>query len=187
MLPDIFHAIQEFFRSISWSGIGSWSLDATGHLVAWLLIITGFLGTFLPVLPGPVLIVAGALVHRLWLGADQSVGWVTIGALVVLLALSILADSVASAMGAKWFGATKWGMWGAIAGGLCGLFFGIPGWLVGPLVGAFAGELLLARKQVGGSLKSTWGTFVGIAVGLLVRGGLAVVMIVWFIVDLAVK
>ena len=186
-MPDVFHSIQEFFRSIPWSGVGAWSLDAIGQLISWSLIIVGFLGTFLPILPGPVLIVAGAVVHRLWLGAEQSVGWITIAVLGVLLALSIAADYVSSAMGAKWFGATKWGMWGALIGGVFGLFFGILGLLVGPLIGAFAGELLFARKKVSGSLKSTWGTLVGTAVGVLVRGGLAVAMIILFIIDLAVK
>jgi uncharacterized protein YqgC (DUF456 family) len=47
--------------------------------------------------------------------------------------------------------------------------------------------LLFARKKVSGSLKSTWGTLVGTAVGVLVRGGLAVAMIILFIIDLAVK
>jgi uncharacterized protein YqgC (DUF456 family) len=186
-MHDILSTVQEFFRSISWSGVGSWSWGATGQLVSWLLIITGFLGTFLPVLPGPVLIVAGAVTHRFWLGADQSVGWWTIGWLVVLLVVSMVADAVASAMGAKWFGATKWGVWGAIIGGMCGLFFGVLGLLVGPLIGAFAGELLMARQQVAGSLKSTWGTFLGIVVGLLVRGGLALAMIILFVCDLAWK
>jgi len=131
--------------------------------------------------------VAGAFLHRLWLGAEHSSSWFTLGVLVVLLLLSILADNVASAMGAKWFGATKWGMWGALIGGIGGLFFGILGLLVGPLIGAFAGELLFARKQLSGSLKSTWGTSVGTAVGVLVRGGLAVAMLIFIIVDLATK
>ena len=186
-MTNVFQSVGEFFQSIPWSGMGEWSWDAVGQVLSWGLIIVGFLGTFLPILPGPVLIVSGAVVHRLWLGPEQSLSWFTVGILVVLLLLSILADYLASAMGAKWFGATKWGMWGAIAGGIVGIFFGIVGLLAGPLIGAFAGELLLARKQVSGSLKSTWGTLIGTGVGVLVRGGLAIGMLILIFVDLATK
>jgi uncharacterized protein YqgC (DUF456 family) len=186
-MPNVFHSIQDFFQSIPWSGVGEWSYDAVGQAVAWGLIIVGFLGTFLPVLPGPILIVTGAVIHRLWLGPEHSLSWLTLGLLAFLLLCSIVADNLASAMGAKWFGATKWGMYGAIAGGVVGLFFGIIGLLAGPLIGAFAGELLLARKRISGSLKSTWGTLVGTAAGVLVRGGLAIAMLILIVVDLAAK
>jgi len=175
----------DVFGSIPWGRVGEWSFDALGQVVAWSLIMIGFFGTFLPLIPGPILILVGALVHRLWLGAEHSLTWWTLGGLTLLLLLSILVEYLFSALGAKWYGSTKWGMWGAILGGLIGLFFGVFGLLLGPLVGAFAGEMLLARKRVAGSLKSTWGTLVGTAVGVLVKGGLALAMLVVILIDLS--
>lgn len=182
----MFEAIREFFSRISWENVGALSWDMVGNFVAWALIGIGFLGTFLPILPGTILILAGALVHRFWIGAESSLGWVGLGILALLVLLSYLVDNLASALGAKWYGASKWGMWGAVLGGLIGLFFGLPGLFIGPLAGAFAFELLLARKQITGATRSTWGTLVGTALGILVKGGIALAMIATIIVDLFV-
>lgn len=182
----MFEKLREFFFSIPWHNLGEMSSDALGNLLAWGLIVLGFIGTFLPILPGTILILAGALVHRFWLGAEHSLSWVGIGILVLLVLLSYLVENLASALGAKWYGASKAGMWGAIFGGLVGIFFGLPGLFLGPLAGAFAFELLLARKQLGGATRSTWGTLVGTALGILIKGGISLAMIGAIIVDLFV-
>ena len=161
----------------SWSQIFEESSDFVGNVVAWSLIIIGFIGTFMPIVPGPVLILIGAVVHRIWLGAEESLGWVGLTILGVLLTIAIVFENIASAMGAKWYGATKWGMWGAIFGGLVGIFFHIPGLIFGPLIGAFVGEMLFAKKRIGDATKSTWGTFVGIVVGILIKAFIAFAML----------
>ena len=53
--------------------------------------------------------------------------WWSIGILGVLMFLDRVVDFFATAMGSKWFGGTRWGIFGALAGGLIGLFFGIIG------------------------------------------------------------
>ena len=176
--------IREFFSQIPWHNLGEMSWDVVGNLVAWGLIVVGFIGTFLQVMPGSILILAGALVHRFWLGAEHSLSWVALGILGLLVLLSYLVDNLASAMGAKWYGASSWGVWGAVLGGVVGIFFGIPGLFLGPLVGAFAFELLVARKHVGGATRSTWGTLVGTMLGILARGGISLAMIVTIVIDL---
>src|SRR4030095_3633372 len=91
------------------------------------LFAVGLIGTIVPVLPGTTIILAAAIIHRLILGEGKSIGWKTIVALLLLTLLSYVFDFLGSYYGAKFFGATKWGAFGAVIGALIGLFFGIIG------------------------------------------------------------
>jgi hypothetical protein len=59
-------------------------------------------------------------------------------------------------LGARRFGATRWGVLGAAAGGILGLFFGLPGLLLGPLLGALTGEII-GGKQLVPAGRAGWG------------------------------
>ncbi len=170
--------------AFSWEGFGSASSEAVGQIIAWVLIAVGFFGTFLPLLPGPILIFAGAVVHRIWLGPENSIGWTGFGVLTALLLLTILVEYVASALGAKYFGATKWGMTGAIVGGIIGLFWGLPGIFLGPLIGAFSFEIAFARKDFKQGTRSTWGTLLGTAFGVVFKTFIAGAMVLWIVGDI---
>ena len=58
------------------------------ELFWWLLTVIlfaiGLIGTVLPVFPGTIIILAGALLHRLMLGPEKGIGWRTIAILVLL-------------------------------------------------------------------------------------------------------
>ena len=153
-------------------------MDSFWWLVTAALMLIGLIGTFVPFVPGSVLILLGAAVNHFTV---NGVGWPT---LLVLLALTILAqvvDIFSGAVGAKYFGATRWGAIGGILGAIVGLFFGIVGILVGPLIGALVGELLGGRGILPAG-KSTWGTFLGTTAGLLGKVLIAFVMIGIFVV-----
>lgn len=140
------------------------------------LMLAGLVGTVLPLVPGTVLILLGAVVNHF---ALHSIGW---GTLVVLTLLTILAqalDIVSGAAGAKWFGATRWGAIGGILGAIIGLFFGLPGLFFGPLLGAVLGELL-GGKGILPAGKSGWGTFLGTTAGIVGKLFIGLIMIVWF-------
>lgn len=145
------------------------------------LMLVGLAGVFLPLLPGPVIILAAAVIHRLALGVEQSVGWPTLLALTLLMLLSLVVDLVSGSIGAKWFGATRWGALGGIVGGVIGIFFGIPGIFLGPVIGVLLGELL-GGKGILPAGKSTWGTVIGTAAGMIVKLVIAVAMIGWFLI-----
>lgn len=149
--------------------------------LALVLMLIGLVGTVLPLLPGTTIILAAAVVHRLALGEAQSVGWWTIGGLVVLTILSYVVDFVSGAIGAKKFGASRWGAIGGIVGAIVGIFFGLPGIFVGPLVGVLVGELLGGKGLLPAG-KSTWGTFLGTTAGMVGKLILAALMIAWFLV-----
>jgi uncharacterized protein len=115
-------------------------MDYVWWTVTILLMLIGLAGTVLPLLPGTTIILAAAVLHHLMLGAEKSVGWWTIAGLAALTAVSYLVDFFSGAVGAKWFGATRWGAIGGLLGAIVGIFFGIIGVFVGPLVGVLVGR-----------------------------------------------
>ena len=147
-------------------------------LTAFLMVL-GVLGTVLPLLPGTTIILAAAVLHRVLLGAENSVGYWTLGALLTLTLLSYAIELLSGALGAKWFGATRWGALGGIVGTVAGLFFGLPGLVLGPLLGVLLGELLGGKGLLPAG-RSTWGTFLGTTAGMIGKLAVAVVMVAWF-------
>ena len=109
-------------------------------ILAGLTVIAGLVGTVVPVLPGIPVIFTGLLLAA-WSTDFEPVGWGTIVVLAVLTALSILIDLLAAAFGAKRLGASQRAFWGATLGAIVGLFFGLPGIILGPFIGAVAAEL----------------------------------------------
>src|SRR5207244_3046337 len=125
-------------------------MEAFWWLFAIVLMALGLIGTVIPIVPGTTIILAAAVVHRVALGADRSLG---MSALIAMLALTLLTyaiDAAAGYMGAKRFGATKWGLIGGAAGALIGLAFGLLGLFVGPVIGAIAGELIGGKEIMKG-------------------------------------
>ena len=150
-----------------------------------MLMLAGLAGTVIPLIPGTVLILAGAVLHRIALGAEQSVGWGTLAALTFLMLLSQALELLSGSLGAKYFGATRWGAIGGILGGIVGLFFGLVGLIAGPLLGVLIGELL-GGQQILPATRSTWGTLLGTTAGMVGKVLIAILMIGWFVVALVV-
>lgn len=132
-------------------------------ILAVLLVLGGIAGSVLPALPGVPLVFAGLLVGA-WIDHFQKVGWFTLVVLGLLTLLSFAVDFLATSMGAKRVGASKWAVAGSALGTLAGLFFGIPGLILGPFLGAVAGELL-ARRGQRQAVRSGFGAWVGLLVG----------------------
>jgi uncharacterized protein YqgC (DUF456 family) len=145
------------------------------------LMLVGLVGTVVPLLPGTTIILAAAIMHHLMLGEAQSVGWWTIAGLAVLMVLSYVLDLVSGSIGAKWFGATRWGAFGGIVGAIVGIFFFPLGLFLGPMIGVLIGEILGGKKLLPAG-KSSWGTFLGTTAGFVAKFTIAAVMIAWFLV-----
>jgi len=144
-------------------------------LLVFALVGVGIAGTVLPMLPGVPMIFIG-----LWLGAwidgYQRVGVFTLVLLGVLVALSLVIDFAASALGAKRVGASPRAISGAVIGSVIGLFFGLPGLLLGPFAGAVLGELSMQRS-VGQATKVGIATWLGLLFGTLAKLALACTMV----------
>jgi uncharacterized protein len=143
------------------------------------LFAVGLIGTVIPILPGTTIILATAIIHRLMVGTEKSIGWKTMVVLVLLTLLSYVFDFLGSYFGAKYFGATKWGAFGAVLGALIGLFFGIIGLFVGPVIGAVAGEFI-AGKQMIDAGRAGWGSLLGNLGAMIGKLVIALVMITIF-------
>lgn len=158
-------------------------MDSIWWILTLFLMLAGLIGTVVPLLPGSVLILAGAVIHRLALGPEASVGWGTLVVLLVFVLIAQALDLISGSMGAKYFGATRWGAIGGIIGALVGLFFGLPGIFLGPLLGVLIGELL-GGKGILPAGKSTWGSLLGTTAGIAAKLTIALVMIAWFFLAL---
>jgi uncharacterized protein YqgC (DUF456 family) len=148
-------------------------------LITILLFAVGLIGTVLPVFPGTTIILAAAIIHRIMLGPEKSIGWRAISILVLLTLATYALDFLSGYFGAKYFGATKWGMLGAILGALVGLFFGIIGLFVGPVIGAILGEFVAGKRMVDAG-RAGWGSLLGNLGGMIGKLMIALVMITIF-------
>jgi uncharacterized protein YqgC (DUF456 family) len=148
-------------------------------LLAAMLIAVGFAGLVLPMLPGIPLVFAG-LVLLAWAEDFAFVGWPTLGVLGLLALLSYGVDFLASALGAKHFGASSRAVVGAALGAVVGLFFGLPGIVLGPFAGAVIAEFS-RRASVGAATRAGVGALAGLVFGALLKVALAFAMIGVFV------
>lgn len=143
-------------------------------IIALVLLLAGFLGTFLPVLPGLLLSICGLLIFKF--GTENNMPMIYVWIFILLTIISIVLNYVIPARTNKKYGGTRYGSIGSFVGTLLGLFF-IPiplGFLIGMLLGVFAGELLHDfndRKKAFNSVKGAligfvYGTGFGMMVGL---------------------
>jgi hypothetical protein len=146
-----------------------------------ILLIIGLAGSVLPMLPGTPLIFLGALLYA-WHTNFTAVTW---GILLLLLALTLLSqilEYLASTLGAKKFGASRWGIVGALCGGFIGMIGGgLAGLIIGPFLGALLFELLYG-KSLKASVHIGVGTMVGFLGGAIGKFIIALTMIGIFLV-----
>jgi uncharacterized protein YqgC (DUF456 family) len=155
------------------------------YWISALLVVVGFLGTFLPVLPGVPLVFAGMAL------AAYADGFVKVSAVTVLILglitiFAVLIDFLAASVGAKRLGASRQAIVGALLGTLVGLFFGIPGLLLGPLIGAALGEFLATRDapQAARAGAAAWlGFFVGTLLKLVLTFAMGGIFIAAWLID----
>ncbi|MCI5179342.1 MAG: DUF456 family protein [Candidatus Electrothrix sp. AW5] len=150
-----------------------------GFLASVPFIIGGLVGTVFPALPGTALILGGFLVYGLITGFDSLSAWFFIGQTVFVI-LSYLIEFLATAFGVKMFGGSKAAAWGAVLGSLLVFVLGPIGIIVGPLLGAIAGELIMG-EQVKQALHSGFGSFLGFMGGVIANLVISGLMIAWFI------
>ena len=142
---------------------------------AAILVVLGVLGTVLPVLPG-ALLVFGGLFLAAWAQDFTRVGPWGLALIGALMALAFAVDFIASVAGAKRVGASPKALLGAGIGGLIGVFFGLPGILLGPFIGAVLGELV-ARGGFAQATRVGIGTWLGLLVAAVAKLVIAFLMI----------
>lgn len=160
--------------------------EVTGFLLALVVMLLGLVGAVIPGLPGTPLVFAAALIHRLYFG-DRGVAWWVIVVLGILMGASLVADFLATSLGAKRFGATWRGIVGAGFGALAGLFVFPPfGLVLGPFLGAFAAEWLAGREWRSAG-KAGLGALLGLLAGTAAKVAACLGMIVLFALNLLLR
>ena len=159
-----------------------------GESILWFVVIALFLiglaGTILPTLPGNLLIFGGALVYGIFTEFEEVTLWVLAALLGISIGAQVL-DYAAEAYGAKRFGATKYGIGGAIAGGIVGLMtLNVGGLLLGIFFGAIIPEIIWGGRDLKRALKIGWGSLLGFLGGTFMKFILGLVMIGIFVAAL---
>lgn len=144
------------------------------------LFAVGLIGTVVPLLPGTTIILAGAVIHRVMLGPEKSIGWGVIAVMGLLTLVTYAIDFFGGYFGAKYFGATRWGTVGAILGAIIGLFFGLIGLFLGPVIGAIAGEFIAGKKMIDAG-RAGWGSLLGNLSGMVGKLLIGLAMIIIFL------
>ena len=146
------------------------------------LMVLGLIGSFLPVLPGPLTGWAGLLVLHLTKAIPQN--WTFLGITLAVAVLIWILDYIIPAMGTKKFGGSRSGVIGTTLGLLIGLFF-IPvpgGFIIGAFLGALFGELLHDSKDTNRAIKAAFGSFIGFLASATIKFLVSAVFLVYFLV-----
>ena len=143
-------------------------VTALGFAVFVIFMLIAVAGLVIPVLPSPLFALGGVVLFGLITGFER-VTWEVIGWSAALVGASVLADNLLAAVGASLGKASRAGIIGALLGAIGGAILFPPfGFLIGPFVGAIAGEALAGRTG-GEGLRSGWWSFLGALAGLAFR------------------
>jgi uncharacterized protein YqgC (DUF456 family) len=121
--------------------------ESTLTVIASILMIVGLIASFLPFLPGPLMLWAISVGYGALTGFSQ----LTVGATVLITALMLIATSKDIWMplvGMRKYGVSCSSALGMMIGGLVGTF-AIPIPIVGTLLGAIGGAVLLELLNLG--------------------------------------
>ena len=132
-------------------------------VIAGILLLLGFLGTFVPVLPGAPLAWAGLLAAHFSIYNEISITCLIITGVVAVL-VSVLDNFMPVLMTGK-TGGSKAATIGSTLGLIAGFFLGPVGIIAGPFLGALIGELIHSKGDFGVCIKSAWGAFLGFLLG----------------------
>lgn len=157
-------------------------MDLILAIAGVLIVLFGFIGSALPVVPGPPLAWGGFLLLN-WTQYVEDNGTAYDTALWILLFFTVLVtvlDYIVPIWGTKKWGGSKAGMWGATIGLVIGLFLGPIGIILGPFAGAFVGELISGKKQKE-ALRAGWGSFLGFLFGVGLKMMVVAVILFFYI------
>ncbi|WP_147677291.1 DUF456 domain-containing protein [Algibacter pacificus] len=154
-------------------------MDIILIIIAALFMLLGIVGSFLPVLPGPITSWFGLLIAYFTEAVPMNTSFLII-TLVIAIAIWVL-DYIIPAIGTKRFGGTKYGVIGTTVGLIVGLFAPIPGGIIiGPFVGALIGELI-NKNDTKTATKAAFGSFIGFLTSTFIKFVVAIIYLGLFI------
>jgi len=150
-------------------------------IIGFILLILGFIGCIIPALPGPPLSFIALLTLAIAQGFVEPLTSTLIIIMLVVTIMVTVIDYIVPAAGAKKYGSSKWGIWGAIIGMILGIIYFPPfGMIVGAFLGAVGIELIVGKTSKE-ALKAGWGVFIGTMLGTLLKLIASGVMTYYFV------
>ncbi|WP_298237728.1 DUF456 domain-containing protein [uncultured Algibacter sp.] len=154
-------------------------MDIILIIIAALMMLLGIIGSFLPVLPGPLTSWIGLLILHFTDTIPMNKPFLIITLIIAILIW--LLDYVIPAIGTKRFGGTRYGMIGTTIGLIVGLLLPIPGGIIiGPFVGALIGELI-NKNDSKVATRAAFGSFIGFLTSTFIKFVVAIIYLGLFI------
>jgi len=158
-------------------------IEALLIIMVGIFFLVGLAGIVLPVIPSLPVIWGGILLYAI-LTDFHEVTMTIVIITGILMIIGTVFDVVAGVFGAKAYGASWVGVFGALVGSVVGfIIFNILGMLIGAFVGAFAGEYL-KYKKAHPAMKAGIGTILGFVFGITLKVFISFLMIGIFIIAL---
>jgi len=152
-------------------------------VIAIILVLIGFTGAILPIIPGPIISYL-ALLSLFFLNPSPFTNhfMITWGILTIVITAF---DQIIPALGTKKMGGSKFGVNGSIIGLILGIFLFPPlGIIIGPFVGALIGELI-GGKDFNNATKAGIGSFLGFLAGTILKLIFSFVVFYYVIINTA--
>ena len=142
-------------------------LDIVLIIFGVLFLLIGLAGCIIPAIPGPPLsYIAILFLHfteKYQFSSEFLLLWVAIAIVITII------DNVIPIWGTKKYGGSKKAVWGSMIGLVIGMFVFPPfGIIIGPFLGAVAGELI-DGKDTSSAIKAGFGAFMGFLGGTILK------------------
>jgi len=158
-------------------------LEGITIIISSILMLLGLAGSVLPILPGPPLSFIGLFVLALLKHFSPPLTPTLVIILAIVTVLVVAMDYIIPLLGAKRYGASKWGVWGSVLGMVIGIFWSPFAMLAGAFIGAVVVEWLAGKKK-GGALRAGWGVVMGTLFATILRLGVSGMMTYYFVLAL---
>ena len=137
-------------------------MDIFFIITGLILCIVGLIGSFFPIIPGPITSWIGLVFLHFTSFVPLEI-YFLLGTFMIAISIFIL-DLIIPIIGLKKFGGTRGGQIGAVIGLVIGFFFGPIGLLAGPFLGALSGEII-NKSKINIAIKASFGTLLGFIIG----------------------
>jgi uncharacterized protein YqgC (DUF456 family) len=155
-------------------------LEGMTIVIGSILMLLGLAGSILPILPGPPFSFMGLFLLALLKHFSPPLTPVLVVLLAIVTILSIAMDYIIPLLGAKRYGASKWGVWGSVLGMAIGIFWSPFAMLTGAFIGAVLAEWLVGKRK-GEALRAGWGGVMGTLFATVLRLGVSGMMTYYYV------